>query len=537
VYATGTGTPYGPAYGNGRWVVVVAGQTAFYTSDDDGITWTARTFIASPPGPGGVGNLLIYGGNQFVMATGGTGYYTSPDGITWTARTAPFNMTSIAWGNGLFIATVYTASATMRWWSSPDAINWTVRGLGKVNSAQAVAIYQFDRWSINEGGTDSWYSVDGIAWFSYTNRAATTAAAHGGVKSLDGTFTLTYNPALVFYRLQPDGINWGANVYGLSSSGDLALTIYDIAWCNDRFVLLSQYSTNYYLDYSWDGKAWWRVPHPSNNAPIAMAYFNGKYHLVYSGAGAGLAYYTSPDGFNWSLVAAGNTPAILPTGSGLTVANNKLFSMSSTGTQGSVSNDGLLWTTFTITANLRRVTYGNGVYLAWYNNTQQYMTSPDGLVWTAKSFSFKANPLSVVFASGFFVTATAGGQIYKSADGVNWTQLANYVYGAPATAFTSLDTDGTTVLFQSNSDAPIVLWNGTGNDALYRRGATVSIKSLNSIIGIRMNPAGLYTAKNGTTKDFSYGQLAPVAKVLNDYNLKTYDAGGVARGDFYKRVA
>jgi hypothetical protein len=53
---------------------------------------------------------------------------TSPDGITWTIRTsaADNDWTSVAYGNGLFVAVASTGTAN-RVTTSPDGIAWTIR--------------------------------------------------------------------------------------------------------------------------------------------------------------------------------------------------------------------------------------------------------------------------------------------------------------------------------------------------------------------------------------------------------------------------
>jgi hypothetical protein len=537
--ATTAGTQAGPAYGNGRWVVVIANTTAFYTSDDNGATWTARALAAAAPSmaSNAKGNTLIYG-NQFVAWFGNTSYLTSPDGIAWTSRTGPAGICSIAYGAGIYVLTRYTNADVSNWSSSPDAITWTARGSGTTISAQPQVSYLFGKFFINDGQAVAYTSANGTAWATTAN-AGTNVAGNGVggfVLSPDGTYAIgSYGYQLA--RLASNGINWMLASAGTGGGGSYTQSA--IEWCSDRFVMCGVSGSSSYLEYSWDGKAWWSTysPTPTNNANNAMAYLNGKFHLFSGNNVPSTGYFTSVDGFAWAAGVAGNLPAVMPSASGASVANGKLFVFPTNTTSAASTADGLTWTALVVPTNLRCVAYGNGIYVAFNPGTATYATSVDGVNWTAaQAFSFGA-ALRVVFASGYFVTATAAGKIYKSADGVNWTQLANFVYGYAAPGFTSLDTDGTTVLFQSNTDASITLWNGAPNDPLYRRGAIAALKSNGATTGFRCNPAGLFTAKDGTTTNYGYGQVSATPKVLNDINLKTYDAANVARTDFYKRVA
>ena len=97
---------------------------------------------------------------------------------------------------------------------------------------------------------------------------------------------------------------------------------------------------------------------------------------------------------------------------------------------------GVDWTEQTASAvnNWMSVTYGNGVFVAVaYDGTDQVMTSPDGVNWTARSAALNIGWGSVTFGNGLFVALSpmstngqcAGGygtdQVMTSPDGVTWT--------------------------------------------------------------------------------------------------------------------
>ena len=108
-------------YGGGLFVAVASDGTDRVMTSPDGANWTSRSAIS----PDSQWYDVTYGGGQFV-AVGPFGtnlVMTSPDGQAWTGRSGTFgNLVSIAYGNGLFVATELPSS-TIR--TSEDGITWT----------------------------------------------------------------------------------------------------------------------------------------------------------------------------------------------------------------------------------------------------------------------------------------------------------------------------------------------------------------------------------------------------------------------------
>jgi hypothetical protein len=117
--------------------------------------------------------------------------------------------------------------------------------------------------------------------------------------------------------------------------------------------------------------------------------------------------------------------------------------VSSDGTnQVMTSPDGITWTARNATqANLwNDVIYGNGQFVAVSGNgTNQVMTSPDGINWTARNAAGVAQWFSLAYGGGKFVAVAPGGvnRTMYSHDGITWiapTAVAsnnwvNVVYG------------------------------------------------------------------------------------------------------------
>jgi hypothetical protein len=74
------------------------------------------------------------------------------------------------------------------------------------------------------------------------------------------------------------------------------------------------------------------------------------------------------------------------------------------------------------------VTYGNGLFVAVSSatNTNQVMTSPDGINWTVQTSAAANSWRSVTYGNGLFVAVSANGtnRVMTSPDGINWTEIS-----------------------------------------------------------------------------------------------------------------
>ncbi len=89
-----------------------------------------------------------------------------------------------------------------------------------------------------------------------------------------------------------------------------------------------------------------------------------------------------------------------------------------------ISHDGISWfqTVSDLGGEYEDVEFGNGMFLTRKGMT--FYSSPDGKIWTAlQSTGFGGEPNDFQSGGGAFISAGYEGAIYRSTDGVDWTQV------------------------------------------------------------------------------------------------------------------
>ena len=154
---------------NQRWVAVgFLGKCM--TSDDDGVTWTART---SSFGSSQIGAVVWASSLSLFVAVGASGKIaTSPDGITWTQRTSTFDSSgtiyAIAWDGTTLVAGGATAAAAPEIETSTDGTTWTSRTPGGSTYPLSMAAGRNLFVSGRTAG-EIWTSSDsGVTWTQVT---------------------------------------------------------------------------------------------------------------------------------------------------------------------------------------------------------------------------------------------------------------------------------------------------------------------------------------------------------------------------------
>lgn len=277
-----------------------------------------------------------------------------------------------------------------------------------------------------------------------------------------------------------------------------------IAFVNNRFVAenLGRWST--------DGTNWFQSVGLTSTITYTRAVFGigtfllGRASSTSITAGSTWAYATSSDGANWTMRSAnvGGTgfrlqPRGMCFGGGRFVA---MFNTSNTATGNVVpfhSADTITWTASAAPAGLVANTLSDIIGIAHSGGTaaglfvaigmadgnglatNRYITSPDGIAWTARSLPVSAQWRDIGFGNGRFVVVGTGNIALHSVDGINWSQAtmpssANWTtlaYGdgrwvvvAPLSTAAATSTDGitwTTMTLPSGANWNGIAWNGT----------------------------------------------------------------------------
>jgi len=227
-----------------------------------------------------------------------------------------------------------------------------------------------------------------------------------------------------------------------------------------------------------------------------FAYGNGTYvTLLRYSAGSSAQFYTSSDGKAWTLrnTSVGGGPCVsgqraVGFGAGRFVAliNNSGASLGNVLPR--YSTDGINWTASAAPSglvantlsNIEGVAYsgassGQFVAVGHLNGTavSRYLTSTDGISWTARSLPVSGVWADVAFGNGRYVAIAPGLVALTSVDGLNWTQVtmpasadwSNLAYGAgkwvavaSGTSLTAQSSDGITWTASPLPSASA--WNG-----------------------------------------------------------------------------
>lgn len=384
------------AYGNGRWVAL--GTTGTLVTSTDGENWgnglTPPQFTKDLAGYGTPKiKAMVYGGSQFVAVGMRGQIWTSPDGLSWTSRQSgdgDFVLTSIAFGNGVYVASGHTDRT-----GGDDPLLWSADGIHWENHSPKDTFYNSVAFGngifvVNDIWGGVWRSSNGKNWA----KISVSDYKSGKVAFGGGKFIIHQQTTAYLYETfsSPDGQSWvKAKTTGIGLNYQ-----YTFSLCGT--------DTGFVAAGMWDPESMLR------------------------------AVYTSADGIDWD-------GYFLPKGSHLPVASHGggLYVVVGPGGEIHTSPDGQTWTSrSTESYSLNDVTYGNGLFVAvgesgygyelWYDGRssigpeRSILTSPDGVTWTPRG-KVATRHYSVAYGNGRFVTASFSS--WTSVDGVTWEMSPN----------------------------------------------------------------------------------------------------------------
>lgn len=509
-----------PAFGNGIWVTAKIGSTAAATSTD-GLVWLPRTNSRTFNGYQTLGTPLVFGGGVFVLVDIGYGSAqcsTTVDGITWNNRAIRAPTTSVnnlCYGAGLFVLGVNDSAYAV--YTSPDGQTWTPQAIAGVLSTTVNPLYLNGQFFIGFSG-NCFTSANGTAWTLQSVFSSPCVYTF-----YTGSIYIGMAPNMQFYR-STNGMQY------LSTVSFAPYTINQMSFGGGWWLMAATQSGGQ-LHVSLDGGNWFATTAPMDGATqYGVAFFAGLFCLVGQST-----YATSPDLYSW-------TPRTVPTykGSNLLVANGRMYSFAN-GATFSYTIDGLTWNnTGVLPGNypIRQLAYSAGAYVAC-DSINNILTSSDGLTFVLQSATgLTGTVYGVCAAGGFFFCLTSTG-LWQSTIGASWVRMI-CAFGTDFSGTAWLHSDGTNVAVV-NANGAIHLWNTSGAN-YYRRVLATPIPSLSGNVGPvysqgAFNNAGVlvWRALSGLTS--SVLSFSPTKKVLNDTNLKTYNAVATEQTNFYKRVA
>jgi hypothetical protein len=245
-------------------------------------------------------------------------------------------------------------------------------------------------------------------WTARTTSGPTTEDLEAAASDGAGRIIVVGDTATI--QVSTDGgLTWAVSTAAGSITDILAAT-----WGENLFVIAGT-GTNR-IQTSPDGVTWTQRTGFPATTPQSASYGNGTFVTTWSSG----AIYTSPDGITWTSQTGVNaTAACSGYGGGLFVT---------AGASGEIqtSANATSWTARTAgasyTGTWRGHAYGHGMHVL-VGDTGEIQTSPDGITWTHRTSGVSAALRGVGYGNGVFVVATdAHGYALISRDGINWTK-------------------------------------------------------------------------------------------------------------------
>lgn len=451
-------------YGNGKYVAVANNSSAGAYSTD-GISWTEFSLPAYKKW-----YSVAYGNDKFVAVAfdSDKGAY-STDGITWTEFSLPANSSSwsnVVYGNGKYIA---VASNSLVGAYSTDGITWTEMTLPASRYWQSITYGGGKYVMVAQNITYGSYSTDGINWSSFTLPASRSwkSVAYGGGKFVAVAMDIDKG------AYSTDGINWTEMTLPTSD------TWQSVTYGNGKFVAVARNNVARSA-YSTDGINWKLISMPVQANWYSVTYGGGKYVTVAQSSTSSayqkaskstyaisdtsitansdiLMELTDEGGVKAHAIANGSITVIrdaIPTqaipytykvkqtnASGqFTLVNHYVPSVPESPTSLPVTykkasgelpitgwntlDEGWKENTLPASADWRRVTYGNGKFVAVTDGTGRCAYSTDGISWNETSLPTSGRWFGVTYGDGKFVAvALSTDKGAYSTDGINWNEF------------------------------------------------------------------------------------------------------------------
>jgi hypothetical protein len=125
----------GIAYGRGKFAAITTNQTKA-ASSTDGITWTETELSSSLPFPN-----IVYGNGTFVAVSSAVGSHNavySTNGKEWESSSGPSGGSSVAYGDGKFLAITSGGSVAI---SEDGGSTWTTQSASLSGSGWCSVVY------------------------------------------------------------------------------------------------------------------------------------------------------------------------------------------------------------------------------------------------------------------------------------------------------------------------------------------------------------------------------------------------------------
>ncbi len=330
----------------------------------------------------------------------------------WTERIAPDLRlwSSITYGNGLFVAVSLDGDDQAM--TSPDGFTWTTRATPGSDSDWSSITYGNGLFVAVSSSGEVMFSADGISWTLGTAPSEAWSSVSYGA----GTFVAVGNADYVI--TSPDGQTW-------SAAGSVEDTSWrSVTYGEGTFVAVADFATEQVIT-SVDGSVWTAAAiQPDVSEWVAVTYGEGRFvavACVCDPSQKEAAY--SDDGENWTAVDAPSSGW-----SSVTYGDGRFVAVAQDGgvddtDQVMTSDDGVAWTLSDSTPEnyWTGVAFGGGVFaaVALTNTTEQVMISYTPTVTTV-------SPASGVPAGGTSVTITGtflGGATAVTFGGVAATSM------------------------------------------------------------------------------------------------------------------
>lgn len=522
---------------DGRYLYTAEGATGIRAYSRNGAT--LNLLATNLPNTAGV---TAVGGDQNYIYAGQTNSLTALtfNGTTFTQVgtlvTGTTNQINSIWTEGGYIYVSNTAHGTIDVYSfngtvftklASDTLGGTVAGLWGDGS------YIYAGTNAAGAGLVA-YRFDGIS----LERVAGVSASVARLWS-DGAYvyTASYN-SIKAWRM--DGSTF-TEIASIAVPGSQARDI----WGDGVYLYAAEFNTGVSV-YKFDGTAFTKLTtYDTPNAAIGV--YGDRYGLYVHDTDALITL----NGFECTALSSFN-PAY----------TRGLLTSATVSTGGTCTLGG--WTARSATAanSWSDIAYGNGTFVAVsHNGTNQVMTSPDGITWTARSSPSGFG--AVEFGNGLFVAVEPWGSrnMATSPDGITWTSrpnalpanldMSSFTYGngrfVAVGGFNSLgnaatSTDGITWTMQSGALPASQWW-----DVAYGNGVFVAVDyrwdATNRVVtspdGITWTPRT--GANSGTSQfhavAFGNGRFVAVASgggaIYSNDNGATWAAGtGMPNTDF-----